>query len=80
VGSRADATAPVLPPAQFSLHIFGFGCPENASLRILCRHEQVLQLDYAAWTVTQLRPGPLFTTPHKFCCWFLANSRCLCWR
>eukprot|EP01052_Picozoa_sp_SAG31_P017408 SAG31_NODE_1189_length_9480_cov_19.686174_9_plen_500_part_00 len=45
-----------LPPAQFSLHVFGFGCPANASLRILCRNEQVLQLDYAAWTVAQLRP------------------------
>jgi hypothetical protein len=45
---------------EYSLHVFGFGCPAEASLHVLCRHESVLRLSYAAvslYHVPGLRVG-----------------------
>eukprot|EP01051_Picozoa_sp_SAG22_P007195 SAG22_NODE_497_length_9790_cov_3.684178_2_plen_130_part_00 len=43
-GEDGAAGLPTLPPGKFSLHIFGFGCPANAALQMLCRNEQVLNV------------------------------------
>ncbi len=31
---------------SYGLHVFGFGCPRDASLQVLCRHQLFVQLDY----------------------------------
>lgn len=40
--------------ASYALHVFGFGCPADASLQVLCRHQLFVQLGYPARMLAEL--------------------------
>lgn len=44
--SANETGAAVKTITSYGLHVFGFGCPRDASLQVLCRHQSFVQLDY----------------------------------
>ena len=44
--ARNESGTAVKTISTYGLHVFGFGCPRDASLQVLCRHQLFVQLDY----------------------------------
>ena len=66
-GASAAATATAATAAEtiasYGLHVFGFGCPSDASLQVLCRHQLFVQLDYREFCLAY----SLLITHYAYC-------------